>query len=484
MMKGKLPPQDQEIEEIVIGALLIDSRATDDVMDYLRPDIFYKEKNKLIFKAIQTLYDANEAIDLKTVSNQLKKSKDLAMVGGDFHLIELTQKISSSAHIDHHGRILMQKYIQRELISNSSAIIENAYDDSFDSLDLLDKAFDHLGEVSNLIIRNKEIDIKELTAEIIDYGGKLFRNEIKPGIETPIKLLTSRMGGWRNGELIILAARPGMGKTAFALKAGWVAALAGIPVAFFSLEMTASRLLSRLWSMDLRIENDKFTKDGLSPDEQSRIMARMMEFEKIPFHIDDTSSLNIQTLRVKAKKLVKNHNVKMIIVDYLQLMDGNSKNREQEISKISRGLKMIALELELPVIALSQLSRAVETRGGNKRPMLSDLRESGAIEQDADVVQFIYRPEYYGSDTWDNYDGISCVGEAEYIVAKNRNGGLVKNRMKFEGKYTRFSDIDEPDQDFSNDDMFEPSRPQPNNNLSGAFDEPGKPEEDHDDLPF
>ena len=248
--------------------------------------------------------------------------------------------------------------------------------------------------------------------------------------------------------------------------------------------MTASRLLSRLWSMDLRIENDKFTKDGLSPDEQSRIMARMMEFEKIPFHIDDTSSLNIQTLRVKAKKLVKNHNVKMIIVDYLQLMDGNSKNREQEISKISRGLKMIALELELPVIALSQLSRAVETRGGNKRPMLSDLRESGAIEQDADVVQFIYRPEYYGSDTWDNYDGISCVGEAEYIVAKNRNGGLVKNRMKFEGKYTRFSDIDEPDQDFSNDDMFEPSRPQPNNNLSGAFDEPSKPEEDHDDLPF
>jgi replicative DNA helicase len=479
-MRGKLKPQATDIEEIVIGGLLIDGRATDEVMDYLRPDVFYLEKNQMIFEAIQNLYNNQEAIDLKTVSNQLKKSKNLSRIGGDFHLIDLTQKISSAAHIDHHGRILMQKYIQRELIKNSSAIIENAYEDGVDSLELLDKAFDHLGEVSNLIIRNKEINIKELTAEIIDYGGKLFRNEVKPGIETPISHLTNRMGGWRNGELIILAARPGMGKTAFALKTGWLAALQQIPVAFFSLEMSATRLLSRIFSMDLKIDNDKFTKDGLSPAEQEMIMARMNDFDNIPFYIDDTSSLTIQSLFVKAKKLKKNKGIKLLIIDYLQLMSGNSKNREQEISKISRGLKMIAIELDIPVIALSQLSRAVETRGGNKRPLLSDLRESGAIEQDADVVGFLYRPEYYGNETWDDYEGVSCVGEAEYIISKNRNGGLVRNRMKFEGRYTRFSDIDEET------DVFDYPEPiKLNENVTAdTFGPPTKIREDEDELPF
>lgn len=459
MMKGKIPPQAKEIEELVIGSMLIDSRGFEDVMDYLRVDVFYSEKNKSVFKAIEKLYRENEPVDLKTVSNQLQKSKELEKVGGDYYLIQLTQKISSSAHLDYHSRILMQKYIQRQLISNSSSIIENAYDDGVDSLALLDKAFDHLGAVSDLIIRNKDVDISELTADIIEHGGKLFRNEVKSGIETPIKNLTAKMGGWRNGELIIIAARPGMGKTAFALKCAWKAALQNIPVAFFSLEMSAQKLLSRLWSMDCKIEGDKFSKDGLSPDEQKQILIRITAFENgIPLHIDDTSSLTIQTILVKAKKLKKTKGIEMLVVDYLQLMTGNSKNREQEISKISRGLKMIALELDIPVIALSQLSRAVEQRGGNKRPMLSDLRESGAIEQDADVVQFIYRPEYYGVDTWDDYEGSSCLGEAEYIIAKNRNGGLVRNRMKFEGRFTRFADIDESD-DFDYPD-FKPANPE------------------------
>lgn len=479
-MRLKTPPQAVEIEEAVLGAMLIDSRGIEEVMEFLRPSVFYNSANRKIFEAIQALY-GKEAIDLMTVAEELRKSKSLEDVGGEYYLVNLTQKISSSAHIEFHGRILLQKYIQRELIANSSAIIEKAYDDGQDSLELLDKAYNHLGNVSDLIIQNTEVDLKALTAKIVEHGAKLFRNEIKPGIDTPIENLTRKMGGWRNGELIILAARPGMGKTAFALKSGWITALAGIPVVFFSLEMSSEQLLSRLWSQDLRIDNDKFTKDGLSPEEEKMVLDRMNSLEKIPFHIDDTSSLTLQSLTVKAKKMKKKHGIKLIILDYLQLMTGNSKkNREGQISEISRGLKLLAKELNVPVIALSQLSRAVETRGGSKRPLLSDLRESGAIEQDADVVQFIYRPEYYHIDEWDSdYNNQPCKGEAEYIIAKNRNGQLVRNRMRFEARYTLFSDLDDFDESFGNG----PVAPNNENPWKGEIGKPVQVEED-DDLPF
>lgn len=338
----------------------------------------------------------------------------------------------------------------------------------------MDNAYSHLNIVSDILIRNKEIDLKELTEDILTHAGKLYRKEIEPGIPTPIDNLTQKMGGWRNSELIILAARPGMGKTAFALKSGWVAALQGIPVGFFSLEMSAQQLLSRLWSMDLKIDNDKFTKTGLNPQEEQRILNRLNEFDEIPFYIDDEPALSIKTLSVKAKKWKKEKGIRMLIVDYLQLMSGTKNNREQDISSISRGLKLLAKELNIPVMALSQLSRAVEQRGGNKRPLLSDLRESGAIEQDADVVQFIYRPEYYNHTEWDDYDGVSCTGEAEYIIAKNRNGGLVRNRMKFVGKYTDFSNID----DFESYHQ-EYSFPKPNNDFQNAFSD-----NDDDEMPF
>lgn len=481
MEKGKLPPQAPELEEVVLGALLIDQKAIEEVASVMKSKMFYKSKHQDIYTAIENLFLKNEAIDLLTVSNELKSTGNLEKVGGDYSLIQLTQQVSSSAHIDFHARIIMQKYIQRQLISNSNAITKEAYEEGTDIFELVDKAYSHLNSVTNLLIKNKEIDLRSLTEEILNHAGKLYRGEVKSGIDTPISNLTSKMGGWRDNELIILAARPGMGKTAFALKAGWVAALQNIPVGFFSLEMGANQLLSRLWSMDLRIDNEKFTKTGLSPDEEKIVVNRLTQYNQIPFYIDDTPSLTIQVLSTKAKKWKKEKGIKMIIVDYLQLMTGSKNNREQDISSISRGLKLLAKELCIPVIALSQLSRAVEQRGGNKRPMLSDLRESGAIEQDADVVQFIYRPEYYGIDEWDDDERGPTAGQAEYIVAKNRNGGLVRDRMKFEGRYTNFTNID--DFEDSELDVVQEVKPEPNFDLKNAFDSDVKLPAD-DDFPF
>lgn len=483
LVKGKVPPQAVDLEEVVLGAMLIDKNSMDEVMLFMTAEMFYKNPHKLIFKAIRKLYLEETGIDLLTVEEQLKKTKELEKAGGIIYLMELTQKVSSSAHVEFHSRIIFQEYIKRQLISNSNLIIEDSYDRGKDPLDLLENAYNHLGNISNLIVPTKKTNIRELVADIVSHAGKLHRKEVEPGIKTPIIKLTNKMGGWRPAELIILAARPGMGKTAFALKTGWLAALNGIPTAFFSLEMSSTQLMSRVISMDCRIDGSKLQQDGLNPSEERQVIERMSEADKIPFHIDDTSSLNIHMLQTKAKKLKKENNIRLLIVDYLQLMDGTGKgsgrNREQEISEISRGLKKISMDLHIPVIALSQLSRAVETRGGSKRPMLSDLRESGAIEQDADVVGFIYRPEYYGISEWDDYDGVPCQGEAEYIIAKNRNGGLVRNRMRFEARYTLFSDIDEEYQE----EEFIP--PPPKNLMPNeAFGNTPEPSEEEDDLPF
>ena len=466
-MKGKIPPQAIDVERVIIGAMLIDKKGVDEAFELLRPKVFYDTKHQDIFRSITKLYVENKGVDLVTVVNQLKKDKKLQDVGGEKYMVELTQQISSSAHIEYHSRIILQKFIQRELIQNSGAIIKHAYDDGVDSLDLLDKAYSNLNKVSDLIISNNEVDIDQLTEEIVDHGAKLYRGEIEPGLQTPIKNLTNKMGGWRETELIILAARPGMGKTAFALKTAWVLAKSMIPVGFFSLEMSAKQLLSRLWSLECSIDNDKFTKHGLNPDDQNAIRQTKEKLGSVPLHIDDADgNLTIQSLTVKAKKWKKEKGIKLLIVDYLQLMRGNKNNREQEISDISRGLKLLAGELNIPIIALSQLSRAVEQRGGNKRPLLSDLRESGAIEQDADVVGFIYRPEYYGITEWDDYDGQSSQDQAEYIIAKNRNGSLVRNRMKFIKKYTNFIDMD--DERFDDEFIIENNIPEPYDMDSGS----------------
>jgi len=454
--KGKIPPQCVDLEESVLGALLIDSRAIIEI-EFLKAQMFYKESHQLIFEEILRMYASSDVIDLLTVANGLKKSGNLEAVGGDFYLVGLTQIVASSAHIEFHARIIQQKFIQRKLITISSEIIEDSYNEGADVLESLDNAYTKLNEVAESSLQQKEALFSEVISEVLKRGVQIYNKEIPPGIKIPITRLSNTTGGWRDDELIIMAARPGMGKTSFALKCGLDAAKNNIPTAIFSLEMSRQKLTSRILSMEYRIDNDKFNKDGLDPDNADRLSLGYDELSKIPLYIDDSSTLTIEQFKLKAKRLKAKNNIKLIIVDYLQLMTagGNYRgNREQEISKISRGLKAIAMELKIPVIALSQLSRAVETRGGSKRPLLSDLRESGAIEQDADMVMFIWRPEYYGMTEWDDYDHDPCEGEAEYIVAKNRNGGLIRNRMKFEGKFTLFSDIED---NFHHPDDFDAS---------------------------
>jgi len=456
LQKGKIPPSAIDLEETVLGALLIDSRAILEI-EFLKAQMFYKENHQLIFEEILRIYTSSDMVDLLTIANGLRKSGNLENVGGDYYLVGLSQKVASSAHIEFHARIIQQKYIQRKLITISSEIIEDSYDEEADVLESLDNAYTKLNEVAESSLQQKEALFSEVISDVLKRGVQIFNKEILPGVETPIVKLTNATGGWRDDELIIMAARPGMGKTSFALKCGLDAAKSNIPTAFFSLEMSRQKLTSRILSMEYKIDNDKFNKDGLDPDSADRLSLGYDELSKIPFYIDDSSTLTIEQFKLKAKRLKAKNNIKLIIVDYLQLMTagGGKGNREQEISKISRGLKAIAMELKIPVIALSQLSRAVETRGGSKRPLLSDLRESGAIEQDSDMVMFFYRPEYYGITEWeDDYDREPCKGEAEYIVAKNRNGGLIRNRMKFEGRFTLFSDIED---NFHHPDDFDAS---------------------------
>lgn len=453
LQHGKIPPQAVEMEEAVLGALLVDQRAIAEV-DFLYNNMFYKEAHQHIHRAIMDLYTDSGRIDLLTVANELKRTEKLDLCGGDFYLAELTQKVSTSAHIETHARIIVQKYIMRSLIASSSEVIENCYDESADVFDLLDESYDNLNNIAESAIKPQEVIFSDVITDVLDRGRKIYNKEIKPGISTPIKLLTERTGGWRRTELIILAARPGTGKTAFALTNALDAVKQNIPTAFFSLEMSKEQLTARILSMEYKIDNQKFNVHGLRPEEQYTIQEGYKKLSKLPLFIDDTASLTIEQLQIKAKRLKSKYGIQFIVIDYLQLMTGKGKNREQEIAKISRGLKKIAKDLDIPVFALSQLSRAVETRGGTKRPLLSDLRESGAIEADADVVMFLYRPEYYGITEWDDerYHRDSTENEAEYIVAKNRNGGLVKNRMNFFGKYTLFADIEN---DQYNENEFE-----------------------------
>lgn len=447
--KGKLPPQAVDLEEAVIGAMMIDKKGIDEVIDILSPEAFYKEAHRHIFEAINQLFIDTQPIDLLTVSSQLRKNGKLELVGGDFYLIGLTQKISSSAHIEFHSRIILQKFIQRSLIRISSEIIEESYDETTDVFDLLDKAESKLYEVTQGNIKKSSETAQDLVTQakkrIQEIGGK----EGLSGLPTGFHKLDALTSGWQPSDLIIIAARPGMGKTAFVLSmARNIAIDANKAVALFSLEMSSVQLITRLISSETALSSEKLRTGKLEQHEWEQLNVKVKDLEKAPLFIDDTPSLSIFDLRAKARRLKSQHDIQLIIIDYLQLMSagGNNKgggNREQEISTISRNLKALAKELDIPVIALSQLSRAVETRGPVKRPLLSDLRESGAIEQDADIVSFIYRPEYYKLDQWDDEEGSPTEGQAEFIVAKHRNGGLDNIRLKFIGKYGKFDNLDE-----------------------------------------
>ncbi|MDT7831715.1 replicative DNA helicase [Flavobacteriaceae bacterium S356] len=446
--KGKIPPQAVDLEEAVLGAMMIDKKGIDDVIDILHPDAFYEVKHQEVYRVIFELFQESKPIDLLTVSNQLKKNGKLDIVGGDFYLIRLTQKVASSAHIEFHARIILQKYIQRKLISISSDIIENAYDETSDVFDLLDNAEAKLFEVTQGNLKKSSEGAGDLVKQALKKIQDISNQEGMSGLATGFTKLDALTSGWQPSDLVIIAARPGMGKTAFVISMAKNMAIDfDHPVAVFSLEMSSVQLITRMISSETGLTSEKLRKGNLEPHEWEQLNVKVKKLSDAPIFIDDTPSLSIFDLRAKARRLVSQHGVKIIVIDYLQLMTagntGKGGNREQEISTISRNLKALAKELSIPVIALSQLSRAVETRGGSKRPLLSDLRESGAIEQDADIVSFIYRPEYYGMTEWDDDDHSPCEGQGEFIVAKHRNGGLDNIRLKFTGHLAKFSDLEE-----------------------------------------
>ena len=444
--KGKIPPQALELEEAVLGAMMIDKKGIDEIIDILSPEAFYDKRHQEIYAAIYALFQNSEPIDLLSVSNQLKKNATLDLAGGDFYLIGLTQKVASSAHIEFHSRIILEKYIQRKLITISSEIIENAYNETVDVFDLLDDAEGKLFEVTQGNLKKGAERADSLVQQSINKIQEISSKEGMSGLATGFTKLDALTSGWQPSDLIIIAARPGMGKTAFVISMAKNMAIDfNHAVAVFSLEMSSVQLITRMISSETGLTSEKLRKGNLEPHEWEQLNVKVKKLSDAPIFIDDTPALSIFDLRAKARRLVSQHNVRILVIDYLQLMTagGSGGNREQEISTISRNLKALAKELSVPVIALSQLSRAVETRGGSKRPLLSDLRESGAIEQDADIVSFIFRPEYYGMTEWDDDDHSPCEGQGEFIVAKHRNGGMDNIRLKFTGHLALFSDLEE-----------------------------------------
>jgi replicative DNA helicase len=443
---GKIPPQAIDLEEATLGALMLEKDALTKVIDILHPQSFYKDSHRIIFSAIRKLFDRSEPIDILTVSNELKKSGELEIIGGPFYITQLTNRVASAANIEFHARIILQKHIQRELIRISSETIKDAFEDSSDVFQLLDKAEKNLFEISKGNISRNYQDMGTMVSEAYRQieAARMHGTGIT-GVQsgfTPLDRITS---GWQKSDLIVLAARPGMGKTAFVLSLARNAAITfNRPVAFFSLEMSSVQLVQRMISSETGIPSDKLRKGTLDKSEWDKLVSQTGKLSQAPIFIDDTPSLSIFDLRSKCRRLKTTYNIELIVIDYLQLMrsdvDSKNGNREQEISNISRSLKAIAKELNVPIIALSQLSRQVETRGGTKRPQLSDLRESGAIEQDADMVLFIYRPEYYGMEF--DEENNSTKGIAEIIIAKHRNGALDNVKLKFINQLAMFADLD------------------------------------------
>ncbi|HWB63847.1 MAG TPA: replicative DNA helicase [Chitinophagales bacterium] len=445
---GKLPPQVKELEEAVLGAIMIEQNAITDVINILKDDSFYVDAHQRIWRAIRMLYQDQAPVDLLTVTEQLKKNGELDAVGGPFFVAQLTNKIGSAANVEYHARLIAEKYIQRQLISTSTEIIKDAYEDTTDVFELLDKAEKNLFSIAeNNLKRNSEDIASLLMTELKEIDVRMNNTEDHlNGVSTGFVEMNKATGGWQKSDLIIVAARPAMGKTAFTLALARNAAIDDKkPVAIFSLEMSSAQLVQRLISMETHIPSEKIRKGNLEQYEYQILTSKIDNLKNAPIFIDDTPAINVFELRSKCRRLKQQHDIQLVIIDYLQLMsgspDGKSGNREQEISQISRSLKSLAKELEIPVIALSQLSRAVETRGGDKRPILSDLRESGAIEQDADIVVFLYRGEYYGIETSES--GESNKDVAEVIIAKHRNGPVTTVRTRFISSYAKFEDIGE-----------------------------------------
>ncbi len=446
-LDGKLQPQATELEEAVLGAMMLEKEALSTVIDILKPEAFYKPAHTSIYRAIVDLFNSSEPIDILTVANQLKKNGELELAGGAYYISQLTHRVASSANAEYHARIILQKYIQRELIRISTEVINTSYEDSSDVFDLLDKATESIYQLVDANVRKQQESISKLLAKAITQIEEASQQTSGvTGVPSGFTTIDRVTGGWQKSDLIIIAARPAMGKTALVLTLARNAAVEfNKPVVVFSLEMSSLQLVNRLISAEAELEGEKIRKGDLRDHEFVQMNERIKKLSNAPLFIDDTPALSIFELRAKARRLKENHDIQMIVVDYLQLMtsgvEGRGGNREQEISYISRSLKSLAKELDIPIIALSQLSRDVEKRPqGTKRPQLSDLRESGAIEQDADLVCFIYRPEYYGLDVFE--DDTSSRGMAEIYIAKNRHGSIAQPRVKFIAHFAKFADVD------------------------------------------
>ena len=445
-IEGKLQPQAIELEQAVLGALMIDNESLSDTIDSLKSEYFYAPKHQRIFEAIVNLFNNTQPVDILTVSEELKRLESFEDIGGLAYISELTNNVASSSNTEFHARIIAEKFIKRSLINISRKISTDAFDDAVDIFDLLNNAEAELFTVTEGTLRKSYDKMSSLIKGALENIEILRSKEDGlSGVPSGFTNLDRVTSGWQKSDLVICAARPGMGKTAFALSmARNIAVDHDTPIGFFSLEMSSEQLVNRLIASEAELGASKLRKGDLADHEMVQLHEKIKHLSEAPIFIDDTPGLTVFELRAKARRLVKNHGVGIIMIDYLQLMHagGNPGNREQEISTISRSLKGIAKELQIPVIALSQVNRGVENRTGvgSKRPMLSDLRESGAIEQDADIVTFIYRPEYYKIYEWDNGD--DSRGQGELIIAKHRNGSLKNVRLKFTGEFAKFSDLD------------------------------------------
>lgn len=443
---GKLPPRDTDLEEVVLGACMLEKDAYMNVCDILTPESFYDPVNQKIFDAITTLGLNQRPIDMQTVTEQLRHNGTLKDVGGAIHIAEITSRVYSAAHVEFHAKIIAQKHLARRLISFASAIETKAFDESNDIDDLLQEAEGNLFEISQKQLKREVLQIDPVLNQAIEQIQAASNAESGlSGLQTGYNDLDKMTAGWQNSDLIIIAARPAMGKTAFVLSMAKNMAIDyNIPVAIFTLEMANVQLVKRLLSNIADLEGEKIKNGQLSEEEWDRLNNRLRDVYSTPLYLDETPGLSITELRTKARRLVRERGVKLIMIDYLQLMNASGLklgSREQEVSTISRSLKALAKELNIPIIALSQLNRSTESRE-DKRPVLSDLRESGAIEQDADIVCFIHRPEYYTRSSEDK-DGNDIRGLAELIVAKHRSGAVGDVKLRFVSKFARFENWEE-----------------------------------------
>ena len=440
----KIPPQSIEVEQAVLGAMLLDKEAIGKALEIIDQDSFYRDDHQKIFSVIIDLYDKNQPVDIITVSDELTKRKELDNVGGRIYLLELTEKIATTANIEYHCNIVLEKSTLRKLIDTSTRIVSQCYDAALDVDDLLDRAEQGIFNISEKRIKEGFIPIGELlphTFEAIEEYQK--KGGMVTGLSTGFIEVDTLTGGLQNSDLVVVASRPSMGKTAFCLSiAEHVAIEEETPVGIFSLEMAKSQLAQRMLCSRARFSTYKMRTGRISDHEYSNLAVAVGPLAEAKIFIDDTPNIGILQMRAKARRLKAQHDVGVIIVDYLQLMQGpkNAESRQQEISTISRSLKGLAKELNIPVIAVSQLSRKVEDRGGDRRPLLADLRESGAIEQDADVVIFVYRPEFYGIEKFK--DGAPSEGVAEIILSKHRNGPTGDLRLTFIKDYARFENME------------------------------------------